>query len=167
MCQCRDCATDQQQTRRARQQARSRLRGLESFIRATAQTTEANKLCVLVQLATETLGGLERFTAAWAEHWKQFREQHPASRQSLNAFSAVINLNLAAAELCPKPKFDEMTDEELREAQDRLLADHFYRNLPAFIGVLVQQGWGITPPPDSEDAPNESNAVSTTSRLLV
>lgn len=163
---CRGCHTSVERERRALQRSQQDQATVRRFACDVKAAPTNQHIGLLVAVIEQKLGGPQRLAKEWLTHFHAARLKH-GSRRVLDFLASVARLSVAAAELNPKPKFDEMTDEELRDAQDRLLADHFHRNLPTFLGVLVEQGWGITPPPDSETAPDESNAVSTTARSLV
>lgn len=143
---CRACHAAIERERRAFHRSRREQRTVRKFVSQVKAAPSTERIAVLLRVAESQLGGIEKFAAAWNRNLEAARRLPDGHRRTIDSLNTVIRLGIAVAELSPKPSFDDMTDEELRDAQDRLFGEYLDRNLPTLIETLTAQGWSISPP---------------------
>lgn len=152
---CRQCHSAVERERRAFHRARSDQATVRKFVCTVKAAPTSAHIGLLVCMVERELGGPQRMAEEWVKHFCA-ASLKPGGRRVLDFLAAVMRLGTACAELRPKPNFDSMTDDELREAHERLLAEYLTENLPTVFQTLRGAGWTITPPSACEDAPTES-----------
>lgn len=142
---CRACHTAVERERRAFHRSKQDQAAIRRFVCDVKAAPTSEHIGMLVALVEQELGGAQELAQEWMRHF------HAASlnrggRRVCDFFAAVMRLSVACAELSPKPDFDRMSDVELREERDRLLAECLVEKLPIVFESLRDQGWTISPP---------------------
>ena len=145
---CRACHATTERQRRAAQRTQREQATVRRFVCDVKAATNAEHIGLLVALAERELGGAEQLAHAWLTHFRA-ASLKPGGRRVMDLFAAFMRLSVACAQLTPTPDFDAMTDAELLEERDRLLAKSLYEKLPTILETLENQGWTISPPPES------------------
>lgn len=124
--------------------------------------TSSEHIGLLVAMVERELGGAERLAEEWVKHFHA-ASRNRGGRRICDFFAAVMRLSVGCAELSPRPNFDAMTDGELREARDQLLAECLVEKLPIVFESLRDQGWTISAPDRDFEAESILAASSTAS----
>lgn len=153
---CSACHAVTSREYRAAKRSRRAQATIRRFVCDVKAATTSEHVGLLVALVERELGGAQQMAKEWMRHF-HVASLNRGGRRICDFFAAVMRLSVACAELKPKPNFDAMNDAELRQARDQLLADYLNEHVPTLLETLIDQGWTIVPPANSEDMPNESN----------
>lgn len=151
---------------RAAKRSRRAQATIRRFVCDVKAATTSEHAGLLVAMVEKELGGAQQMVQAWMDHFHAVNVKR-GGRRVMDFFAAVTRLSVACAELHPQPDFNAMNDADLRESLDRLLSEHLTENLPTILETLIDQGWTVEPPSNSEGAPRKSNEAGTTARSLV
>lgn len=159
---CRACHTAIERERRSFHRSRDDRTKVRRFVTAINAAPTSHHIAVLTQLVERELGGVERLAEEWLAHFHTARHQR-GSKRAADFYNAILRLNVAVAELSPKPRdLSQMSDEELeselkslRLKTERLNAEHLENHLDEILNEMKRQGWTITPPPEIADETDE------------